>query len=92
MVEEQVIEISVYFLAFLVFAVIWSAIWKAIALWHSARNKQTAWFVVLCILNTIGLLEIIYLAFFQKNKNPKVPIKIAPPSKPLAKKAAKRKK
>jgi hypothetical protein len=54
------------FMALLIIIVIWSAIWKAIALWKSARNKQIVWFVVLCVLNTIGLLEIIYLAFFQK--------------------------
>lgn len=48
--------------------IIWSIIWKGIALWHSARNKQLAWFVVLLIVNTIGLLEIIYLIFFRKDK------------------------
>ncbi|PIC82900.1 DUF5652 family protein [Sporosarcina sp. P1] len=48
--------------------IIWSVIWKGIALWHSARNKQLAWFVVLLIVNTIGLLEIIYLIFFRKDK------------------------
>lgn len=48
--------------------IIWSIIWKGIALWHAARNKQLAWFVVLLIVNTIGLLEIIYLIFFRKDK------------------------
>jgi hypothetical protein len=57
------------FMALLIIIVIWSGIWKAIALWKSARNKQIVWFVVLCILNTIGLVEIIYLAFFQKDMN-----------------------
>lgn len=48
--------------------IIWSIIWKGVALWHAARNKQLAWFVVLLIVNTIGLLEIIYLIFFRKDK------------------------
>ena len=45
--------------------IIWSLIWKGIALWHSARNKQLAWFVALLIINTFGILEIIYLIFFR---------------------------
>jgi hypothetical protein len=48
---------------------IWSGVWKAIALWKSARHRQIAWFVVLCIFNTIGILEIVYLAWFQKDMN-----------------------
>jgi len=42
--------------------------WKGIALWKSARHKQTTWFIVLLIANTIGILEILYLLFFQKKK------------------------
>ncbi|MBI2672205.1 hypothetical protein HYX16_04690 [Candidatus Woesearchaeota archaeon] len=52
---------------FIVFG-IWSAIWKGVALWKSARNNQRSWFVFLFILNTLGILEIVYLAFFQKKK------------------------
>lgn len=48
---------------------IWAFIWKGIALWRSARNNQLAWFVALLIVNTLGILEIIYLLIFRKNKN-----------------------
>ncbi|MDR3593364.1 DUF5652 family protein [Clostridium sp.] len=44
----------------------WSIIWKGIALWHSARNKQLIWYIALLIVNTLGILEIIYLSFFKK--------------------------
>ncbi len=50
----------------LALAIIWSLIWKGIALWKSARAGQTAWFVCLLVINTIGILEIIYISFFQK--------------------------
>lgn len=45
--------------------VIWEAVWKGLALWHSAKNKQVAWFVVLLLFNTLGLLPIIYLVWFR---------------------------
>jgi len=47
----------------------WSIIWKGIALWHSARNKQIVWYIALLILNTVGIFEIVYLVFFKKRQN-----------------------
>ena len=45
---------------------IWTIFLKGLSLWKSARNSQKGWFVALLIINTLGLLEIIYLLFFQK--------------------------
>jgi methionyl-tRNA synthetase len=47
----------------------WSLIWKGIALWHSARNNQMVWYVAMLILNTVGILEIVYLLFFMPKGN-----------------------
>ncbi len=57
------------FLIILTIAAVWSLIWKGFALWYSARNHQKVWFVVMIIFNTLGILEILYLLFFRKNKN-----------------------
>lgn len=46
----------------------WSLIWKAIAAWRAARNNHLAWFIAIFVVNTIGLLEIIYLLFFSKKR------------------------
>jgi hypothetical protein len=45
---------------------VWESVWKAIALWKSGRNNQLVWFLCVFIFNTMGILPIIYLAFFQK--------------------------
>jgi predicted small integral membrane protein len=34
---------------------------RGIALWHSARRNQNVWFVFLLIINSVGILPIIYL-------------------------------
>jgi hypothetical protein len=44
----------------------WTMVWKGIALWKSAGLRQKWWFVVLLILNTLGILEIIYIFFVSK--------------------------
>jgi len=45
---------------------LWELIWKGLALWKCGRNNQIVWFVFILILNTLGILPIIYIAFFQK--------------------------
>lgn len=50
--------------------VVWSLIWKGIGLWYAARNYQKAWFIAILVLNTAGILEIIYLLFFRRDKQP----------------------
>jgi glucan phosphoethanolaminetransferase (alkaline phosphatase superfamily) len=57
------------FVGLIFVAIIWTLIWKGLALWKSARNHQTVWFVILLVVNTLGILEILYLLFFSKNKN-----------------------
>jgi hypothetical protein len=41
--------------------ILWSLVWKLIALWKSARSGQLTWFIVLAVVNTVGILEICYL-------------------------------
>lgn len=50
----------------IIIILIWSLIWKGLALWHSARRSQRNWFIALLILNTLGILEIIYLFVIAK--------------------------
>ncbi|MBI4128716.1 MAG: hypothetical protein HY460_01580 [Parcubacteria group bacterium] len=47
------------FLFFLL--ILWSLAWKGIALWRSARREDTAWFIALLVVNTLGILEMLYL-------------------------------
>ena len=47
---------------------IWSLFWKGIALWRAAQLHQRNWFIAMLILNTIGILEILYLIRFAKKK------------------------
>lgn len=64
------------FTAFLIIIVsIWSAVWKGLALWKAVKKDQKYWFIALIaltfVINTFGIVEIIYLAFFQKKEKKK---------------------
>lgn len=54
--------------ALLLLALAWTLVWKGIALWKAARNNSKPWFVVLLILNTLGILDIIYIYGVDKKK------------------------
>lgn len=45
----------------LVIAIVWDAIWRGLALWRAGRNDQPVWFIVLLIINSVGILPIVYL-------------------------------
>lgn len=49
-----------------VILIVWSLIWKGLALWRSARRTDTVWFVLFMFLNTAGILEIIYYFLIAK--------------------------
>lgn len=48
---------------------IWSLIWKGLALWKAARFQQKTWFVVILITSTVGILDILYIYFWAKDKS-----------------------
>lgn len=55
--------INVWLLAIIL---IWTAVWKLYGLWKSARNSHIAWFIVIALLNTIGIIPILYIYVFEK--------------------------
>ena len=54
--------------------VIWSLVWKGWALWRAARNGSQVWFIVLMLVNTLGILEILYIFWLGKPKSSPVPV------------------
>lgn len=45
---------------------IWTMAWKAVAAWKAARKGHLIWFVAFFVVNTLGILPIIYIFIFQK--------------------------
>jgi hypothetical protein len=52
----------------LIAILLWSALWKFLALWKAGRNNAPVWFIVLALFNTMGILEILYIFVFSKMK------------------------
>lgn len=52
----------------LLILVLWALPWKIYALWNAVKSNHKGWFVALVILNTFGILEIIYIFIVAKKK------------------------
>jgi len=61
--EDQTIQIFVYL------ALLWSLPWKGVALWKAARNQDKIWYIVLFLVNTLAILEILYIFIFSKKRH-----------------------
>lgn len=46
----------------------WSLFWKGWALWKAAKNDSKPWFIALLIVNTLGILEMLYIFIFGKSR------------------------
>lgn len=47
---------------------IWIFTWKGLALWRAAHRGEKWWFIVFLVVQTMGILEIVYLFFFAREK------------------------
>lgn len=50
----------------LISVIIWEGVWKLIAMWKAAKNNSAVWFILLAIINTAGILPILYIFGFSK--------------------------
>lgn len=39
---------------------------KGYSLWNAAKRGETWWFIALLVINTAGILELVYIIFFLK--------------------------
>ncbi len=53
-------------------ALAWVLPWKGVALWKAARNEHKGWFVALLVINTMALLEALYIFYFSKRTKKEV--------------------
>lgn len=59
-----------WWMPWVLIAAVWTLVWKGMALWKAARRGENVWFVVLLVVNTLGILDILYLYVFTKKSKP----------------------
>ena len=44
-----------------ILVLVWALAWKGLALWRAASRGDKIWYIVMLVVNTLGLVEIVYL-------------------------------
>jgi hypothetical protein len=65
----QELLLSDSFIWFALLVTLWTLPWKGWALWIAARRSDKWWFIALLVLNTLAILEIIYIFLISKRKS-----------------------
>ena len=52
----------------LLLVVAWTLLWKGLGLWRAAKCDQKYWFIAILVVNSLGILEIVYLNWFAKER------------------------
>jgi len=52
----------------IVIIAVWNFVIKALALYRAGSLQQKGWFVALLLINTVGILELVYLLSISKRK------------------------
>jgi hypothetical protein len=63
---EQDIHTILPWLVIILLIKLWDYVWKIFGLLKAARNYHMVWFIFILILNTAGILPIIYLLIQRK--------------------------
>lgn len=58
--------LSPFFMSGLGITVLWDLAWRGLALWRAARRKEQWWFLALLVVNSMGILPIVYLLVWGK--------------------------
>jgi len=57
---------GIFFGLFMLALVIWTIYWKYQAIWYAVKHDHKWWFIAFLVINTVGILEILYLYIFSK--------------------------
>lgn len=64
----SLLQTNPQFMSLIFILVLWELVWKGIALWKAAKESQKYWFIAMLVLNTVGILPILYIFLFKKGR------------------------
>ena len=65
---QEIPETLIWLVPLIIILAIWEGVWKLIAMWKAGRNNDMAWFICIALINSIGILPIVYIIMQKKKK------------------------
>lgn len=54
-------NLSAFDLIIVIILTVWTVVWKIYSVWNAAKHNNKKWFILLLLLNTAGILDMIYI-------------------------------
>jgi hypothetical protein len=67
--EQQLHSMLPWLIPTIIILATWDSVWKLIGMWKAGRNNHLAWFICIALINTIGILPIIYILIQRKDNS-----------------------
>ncbi len=55
-----------WLLPLIIVVALWDGVWKLIGMWKAAQNKHLVWFIVIALVNSVGIVPILYIQMSKK--------------------------
>ena len=55
---------------------LWTIPWKGVALWKAARRDDERWFMIILVVNTLAILDILYIFIWSKRKKSDIRVQV----------------
>lgn len=52
----------------LMLIIVADVILRGMGMWRAARKGQQGWFVAMLVINSVGILPVVYMLFFEKKR------------------------
>jgi sorbitol-specific phosphotransferase system component IIC len=64
--EQHFASMMTWLIPVIIILSVWELVWKCIAMWKAGRNNHLAWFICIAVINTVGILPIVYILLHRK--------------------------
>jgi hypothetical protein len=65
---KELFDSMPWLLPLIIVLAIWDGVWKLIGMWKAARNNHMVWFIVIALVNSLGIVPILYIQMNKKRR------------------------
>jgi len=67
--KQALTEMLATIMPIIIVLAIWETVWKLIGMWKAGRNNHLGWFICIALINTAGILPIVYILMNRKKSS-----------------------
>jgi hypothetical protein len=62
-------NLSTVWVIVIIVLALWDLAWRGVGLWKASNNDQKIWYILILVINSLGILPIIYIVLNNKGED-----------------------